>query len=44
MKTMYPTGYDHNGFVATHEPRHMMYCLHELPQSHCDDNWEGIYI
>ena len=52
MKTMCPHGYDHNGFVATHAPGHMMYgssCaqyikaqVHELPQSHCGDNWEGI--
>ena len=25
MKTMYPTGYHHNGFVATHALGHMMY-------------------
>ena len=25
MKTMYPPGYHHNGFVATHALEHMMY-------------------
>ena len=25
MKTMYPLGYHHNGFVATHALGHMMY-------------------
>ena len=25
MKTMYPPGYHHNGFVATHALGHMMY-------------------
>ena len=25
MKTMYPTGYHHNGFVATHALGHMIY-------------------
>ena len=25
MKTMCPPGYHHNGFVATHALRHMMY-------------------
>ena len=49
MKTMCPPGYHHNGFVATHALGHTMYgchrtsCaqVHELPQSHCGDNWEG---
>ena len=49
MKTMCPPGYHHNGFVATHALGHMMYSyyrtsyaqVHELPQSHCGDNWEG---
>ena len=43
MKTMYPPGYHHNGFVATHALGHMMYGaqVHELPQSHCGDNREG---
>ena len=47
MKTMCPPGYHHNGFVATHALGHMMYIrtscaqVHELPQSHCDDNREG---
>ena len=50
MKTMYPPGYHHNGFVATHALGHMMYgtcnstsCaqVHELPQSHCGDKREG---
>ena len=49
MKTMCPPGYHHNGFVATHALGHMM-CgsscaqVHALPQSHCGDNREGIYI
>ena len=49
MKTMCPPGYHYNGFVATHALGHMMYdnhtsCaqVHELPQSHCGDNREGI--
>ena len=25
MKTMHPSGYHHNGFVATHARGHMMY-------------------
>ena len=51
MKTMYPPGYHHNGFVATHVLGHMTYGyvpnltssaqVHELPQSHCGDNREG---
>ena len=45
MKTMWPPGYHHNGFVATHTLGHMMYgsCaqVHELPQSHCGENQEG---
>ena len=40
-----PPGYHHNGFVATHALGHMncTSCaqVHELPQSHCGDNWEG---
>ena len=40
MKAMYPPGYQHKGFVATHALGHMMYGLcaqvHELPQSHFD--------
>ena len=40
---MIPPGYHHNGFVATHALGHMMYAqVHELPQSHCGDNREGI--
>ena len=27
MKTMCPTGYHHNGFVATHALGHMMYIM-----------------
>ena len=46
---MCPPGYHHNGFVATHALRHMMYIMchtsyaqvHELSQSHCGDNQEG---
>ena len=46
MKTMCPPGYHHNDFVASHALGHMMNrtsCaqVHELPQSHCGDNWEG---
>ena len=28
MKTMFPPGYHHNGFVATHALGHMMYFLY----------------
>ena len=44
MKTMCPPGYHYNGFVATHALGHMMYDfqVHDLPQSNCGDNWEGI--
>ena len=28
MKTMCPPGYYHNGFMATHDVRHMMYIIH----------------
>ena len=28
MKTMYPRGYDHNGFAATHPFGHMIYGCH----------------
>ena len=45
MKTMCPPGYHHNGFVATHALGYMnrTSCaqVHELPQSHCDDNREA---
>ena len=41
MKTMCPPGNHRNGFVVTHALGHMMYELHELPQSHCGDNREG---
>ena len=27
MKAMYPPGYHHNGFVATHALGHMMYVM-----------------
>ena len=50
-KTTCSPGYHHNGFVATHALGHMMcgyvrWCtlcaqVHELPQSHCGDNWKG---
>ena len=36
MKTMCSPGYHHNGFVATHTSCAQ---VHELPQSHCGDNW-----
>ena len=40
MKKMYPPGYHHNNFVATHA----FGCaqVHELPQSHCGNNRDGI--
>ena len=38
MKTMYTLGYRHNNFVVTHASCAQ---VHELPQSHCGDNWEG---
>ena len=46
MKTMCPPSYHHSGFVATYALGHMINnhtCVqvHELPQSHCDDNREG---
>ena len=45
---MCPPNYHHNGFVATHALGHMMYGghmmnVHELPQSHCGDNWRQIW-
>ena len=39
MKIMCPPGYHHNGFVATN--RTSCAQVHELPQSHYDDNREG---
>ena len=51
VKAMFPSGYRHNGFVATHALGHIMYItvhnrtssakMHELQQSHCGDNREG---
>ena len=48
MKIMCLTGYHHIGFVATHALGHMMYIkckscaqVHELPESHCDNNLES---
>ena len=45
MKAMCPPRYHDNSFVATHALGNMMYgsCaqMHELPQSHCADNWDG---
>ena len=41
---MCPSGYHHNGFVATHALGHICTSctqVHELPQSHCDDKREG---
>ena len=40
MKTMCPSRYHHNGFVATHALGHICTSrtqVHELPQSHCGD-------
>ena len=46
METMCPPGFHHNGFVATHALGHdvrLGSCqVHELLQSHCGDNREGI--
>ena len=46
MKTMCPPGYHHIDIVTTHARGHMMSCTHEheLPQSHCGDNWEGTWF
>ena len=44
MKKMCPSGYHHNGFVANHASCTSCAQLYELPQSHCRDNQEGIYI
>ena len=34
MKTMYPPGYHHNGFVATHAPGHALgHALGHLPSA-----------
>ena len=51
MKTMFPSGYHHNDFVATHALGRIMYItvhnrtscvkMHELQQSDCGDNREG---
>ena len=51
MKTMCPSGFHHNGFVITHSLGHIWFVgiiyhascaqVHELPQSHCGDNWGG---
>ena len=39
METMCPLGYHHIGFVTTHTSCAQ---VHELPQSHCGDNQDGI--
>ena len=47
MKTMRPSGYHHNGFVATHAlgtPCTSCAQAHELPQSHCGDNREATLL
>ena len=47
MKTVRLPGYHLNGFAGTHALRHIMHCcaqFHELPQSHCGDNWPSQYI
>ena len=41
MKTMRPPGYHHNCFVATHTSCAQ---VHELPQSHCGDNWNDTLL
>ena len=41
MKTMCPPGYYHNVFVASICNCSSHAQVHELPQSHCGDNWEG---
>ena len=41
---MYPPGYFYSGFVVTHAlcvNRTTCAQVHELPQRHCSDNWEG---
>ena len=36
MKTMYPPGYHHNGFLTTHAPGHMIYGLTFITErAHC---------
>ena len=49
MKTMWPPGYHHNGFAATHALGYIMYGLWQLMHlwqlihdvHHYEDNWEG---
>ena len=33
-KTMCPSGYHHNGFVASHALGHMMYDVHNVHDAH----------
>ena len=50
MKRMWPPGYHQNGFCGNsytwahdgHISRTSCTLVHELPQSHCSDDWEGI--
>ena len=44
MKTMCPPGYNHNGFMATHAPGHMMYVdiVVIIGRAHCFHDY--IYI
>ena len=48
MKTMCPPGHHHNGFVEHSSVHWYQQCVtvhhvpvHELPQSHCGNNWGG---
>ena len=43
MKTMYPPGYHHNGFVATHGTGMVVRFaqVHKLTQSHLGENCVG---
>ena len=41
---MCPLGYHGNGFAATHTVGHIMYMMHDLPQSHCGDNRKGTFF
>ena len=34
MQTMCPSGYHHNGFVASHALGHMMYDVHDVHDAH----------
>ena len=51
MKTMCPPGHHHNGFVEHSSVHWYQQCVtvhhvpvHELPQSHCGNNWGGTLL